>query len=442
MDGPRRRDVLRAATAGAAGLLAGCTGGSGDATPTDDDGGTSTDGGGTGPTPTGVPDGVGVETLADGFAAPVDVVFVPGADRRYVADQPGQVWVHGPDGLADEPLLDLGDAVTYGGEMGLLGVALHPSFPEDRRLFVRYSAPPRGGTPAGYSHTFVLASVRVAADGRSVVPGSERSVLEIPEPQSNHNAGDLAFGPDGHLYVPVGDGGAGGDQGPGHVEDWYGAVAGGNGQDVRANLLGSILRIDVSDPAGYAVPEDNPLVGRPGRDEHWAWGLRNPWRLAFDGEDLFVGDVGQRSYEEVDLVERGGNYGWNVREGRHCYGADDCPSATPEDIRGGEPLLAPILEYPHSGAPVSGISVIGGEVYRGDALPGLAGAYVFGDLQAGGDLFVATRPDGGEWAASVLPVVTDGVLSRVLSFGRAPDGEVYVLGSAADGGGLHRLVPA
>ena len=395
-----------------------------------------------------IPARVGLDTVATGFNAPVDVAVAPDADRRYVADQVGVVHVHEADGLRDRPFLDLGGAVDFGGEKGLLGLALHPAFADNRRVYVRYSAPPRDGTPTGYSHTFVLSEFTATADGRRVRPGSERTLLEIPEPQSNHNAGAIAFGPDGFLYVGVGDGGAGGDQGRGHVSDWYDGVGGGNGQDVTQNLLGSILRIDVDDrdgPGAYGIPDDNPLVGRSGLDEHYAWGFRNPWRLSFDGPDLYVGDVGQNRYEEVDLVTAGGNYGWNVREGTHCYGTNGCPDRTPDDVRGGEALQPPIVEYPHSGAAVSGISVIGGVVARGPTLPGLVGRYVFGDLDARGRLFVATPPDGGgQWPTSVLPVADGDAdkLERILSFGRDADGDVYVLGTGAGGGGLHRLVTA
>jgi glucose/arabinose dehydrogenase len=246
--------------------------------------------------------------------------------------------------------------------------------------------------------------------------------------------------------VGVGDGGAGGDQGRGHVDDWYDAVGGGNGQDVTENLLGSILRIDVDDSddeRAYAVPDDNPLVGREGLDEQYAWGFRNPWRLAFDGADLYAGDVGQNRYEEIDRVQRGGNYGWNVREATHCFQADDCPDATPEEVRGGEPLLAPVVEYPHSGAPVSGISVITGNVYRGEAIPALQGQFVFGDYRAQGRLFTATPADEGPWSTAVLPVADADAdkLSQILTFGRH-EGEIYVAGNGAQGGALHRVVPA
>jgi len=466
-----RRRFLSVAAAGFAAGLAGCSGsgsdpGTGDGTDTPDrrtestanptrtgtprptEAGTET-GTGTRTVATGSPPAsVGLETLADGLQAPVGVAFATDADRRYVIEQGGIAHVHEAGGPRDEPFLDLRDSIERGGEKGLLGLALHPGFAENRRLFVRYSAPRRPGTPRNYSHTFVLAEFEASADGRRVRRDSERTVLEIPEPQGNHNAGDLAFGPDGHLYVAVGDGGSGGDRGRGHVEDWYDANEGGNGQDVTENLLGSVLRIDVDgrdDGEAYAIPEDNPLVGREGLDEHFAWGLRNPWRMSFDGKELYVGDVGQNSYEEVSLVTRGGNYGWNVKEGSHCFGTDDCPDGTPPDVRGGEPLVDPVVEYAHTGGELTGGSVIGGYVYRGSALPGLFGRYVFGDLNAGGRLFVATPSDGeGLWETTVVEVAGSDAekLERVLSFGRDPDGDVYVLGTGSSGGGLHRIVPA
>jgi glucose/arabinose dehydrogenase len=340
-DGRCRRRVLQALGGGLVTGLAGCgrLSGGPTATPADLD----------------APDSVALETVATGFEAPLDVSFAPSAGLTYVADQPGRVTALEGSSRLSDPVVDLRGAVEYGGEKGLLGIALHPDVADDRRLFVRYSAPRRAGTPSTYSHTFVLAEFRLTADGRGVVPDSERAILEIPEPQSNHNAGQIAFGPDGYLYVGVGDGGAGGDQGRGHVADWYESVGGGNGQDVTENLLGSLLRIDVDDRSGdrpYGIPDDNPLVGRDGLDEHYAWGLRNPWRLSFDGEDCYVGDVGQNSYEEVSLVERGGNYGWNVREGTHCFRASECPDSTPTDVRGGEELVDPVIEYPHAGAAV------------------------------------------------------------------------------------------
>jgi glucose/arabinose dehydrogenase len=394
------------------------------------------------------PDEVGLEPLVQGLKAPVGMAFQPDGDRRYILEQQGLVLEHGPDGLSDEPALDLRDTVTAGGERGLLGIALHPSFADNRRLYLRYSAPRRAGTPQAYNHTFVLTEFEASADGRGIRRDSERTLLEIPEPQSNHNAGDIAFGPDGLLYVAVGDGGAGGDQGSGHVDDWYDAVGGGNGQDVTDNLLGSLLRIDIDtrgDDRAYGVPADNPLVGRQGLDEHYAWGLRNPWRFAFDGEDLYVADVGQNRLEEVNRVVAGGNYGWNVKEGTRCFGAESCPDRTPEAVRDGEPLLDPIIEYPHRGEPVSGISVIGGNVYRGASLAGLDGWYVFGDLQADGELFLAEPTgDDGPWPTRPLPIAGSATdrLTRLFSLARDSEGELYALGAGSRGGGVLRLAPA
>ena len=393
----------------------------------------------------GLPPAVGLDTIASGLRVPLDIALAPATPVRYVAEQHGLIRVLETGELRSEPLLDLRDTVVTGYEMGLLGIALHPDFETNRRLFVRYSAPPRAGTPSGFSHTFVLAEYRATEDGRDVIPGSERTVLTIPEPQQNHNAGSIVFGPDGYLYVGVGDGGASGDQGRGHVSDWYDGVPGGNGQDVTDNLLGSILRIDIDDRQGeeaFAIPDDNPLVGTSGRDEHYAWGFRNPWRLAFDGADLYAGDVGQNRFEEIDHVQKGGNFGWNVKEGTHCYEADRCPEATPSSARGSEPLLSPIIEYPHQGGDVSGISVITGNVYRGQALPGLRGRFVFGDLRAKGRLFVATHRNEGVWPVQPLPVADDdaGKLAQIFSFQRDGD-ELYVLGSGDSGGGVHRLRP-
>jgi glucose/arabinose dehydrogenase len=433
-----RRSFLALAGAVGAGL-AGCSGpGGGSATAgttaTETDattaGGNST---GTGPDP---PDRVGSTPLASGFVSPVGVEF-PGTGRAYVVDQSGVVYAVGDE---REVFLDLRDrTVDVGGfdERGLLGVAFHPEFPADSRVFVRYSAPRREGTPSEYSHTFVLAAFDAAADGAD--PDSERTLLEIPQPQANHNAGSVAFGPDDLLYVGVGDGGGANDQGSGHAEDWYDAAPGGNGQDVTANPLGSILRLD-PDGDPYAVPDDNPLVGRPGVDEQYAWGLRNPWRFSFDGDRLLVADVGQSSWEEVNVVERGGNYGWNVREGPDCFDAADCPTETPD----GDPLHDPVVAYPTGGdAPVSGRAVIGGYVYQGDARS-LDGRYVFADWVSEGRLFVAT-PGGEEWPTAAVPV--EGVGSYTLAFGRDPDGELYVCttdqgGVDGETGAVHRLAPA
>jgi glucose/arabinose dehydrogenase len=383
---------------------------------------------------TGLP--IRLETVTAEPAAPVALQETPNG-AYYVADLPGRI-----HRLADGSLttaLDYTDVVMTGSERGLLGLALHPDFETNSKLYVRYSAPIESDdVPSSYSHTFVLSEFRTTDDG-TIDPDSERRLLEIPEPQGNHNSGPIAFGPDGFLYVGVGDGGAGGDRGEGHVEDWYDRNAGGNGQDVTENLLGSLLRIDVDGQSGdrpYGIPDDNPLVGEDGLDEHYAWGLRNPWGISFDGQDLYLADVGQSSYEEVNIVEKGGNYGWNVKEGRHCYGADSCPDRTPE----GTLLRDPIIEYPHSGEDVSGIAVVGGHVYRGTAFPSLEGNYVFGDLDAQGELFAATPAEDGLWPTDVLSVTesTQNKLGQLLGIAKDRDGELYAL----DQSGVHRLVPS
>jgi len=378
---------------------------------------------------------VRLETVTDRPESPLAFAETPDGDY-YVADRPGVVYRLA--GNSTDTALDLQDSVVTGGERGLLGMALHPEFANDGRIYLRYSSAPRSNTPSSYSHTFVLAEFRARADGR-IDPDSERTVLEIPQPQSNHNSGPIAFGPDGLLYVGVGDGGAGGDRGTGHVEDWYDEVEGGNGQDVRENFLGSLLRIDVDARDGdraYGIPDDNPLVGSEGLDEQYAWGLRNPWGHSFDGDALYLADVGQNRYEEVHRIVQGGNYGWNVREGTHCYDADDCPAETPD----GEPLRDPVVEYPHEGESVSGVAVVGGHVYRSDALPSLTGRYVFGDVASRGRLFVADPDDGGRWPTAVLDVAEESQdrLKTLLALDRDRAGELYALTQS----GVHRLAPS
>lgn len=391
--------------------------------------------------------------IAAGFTAPLDVLApAQPTDRYLVADQVGVIHRIDDGMVADEPFLDIRDRTVdvRGGysEMGLLGIALHPNYADNQQIYVRYSAPRRDGTPSSYSHTFVLSEFTADPDGEHVDPTSERTLLEIPEPQANHNGGGITFGPEGYLYVGVGDGGGANDVGTGHVDDWYSGSAGGNGQDVTSNLLGSVLRIDVDTRDGdraYGIPPDNPLVDALGFDEHFAWGLRNPWRLSFDGEDLYVADVGQNLREEVNRVVNGGNYGWNVREGTLCFAADDpstppeeCPSSGPGRAGASEPLRDPLVEYSHSEDETpQGVAVVGGYRYRGSTLEGLEGAYLFTDWNARGRLFVA-RPsdDTDQWPIEVLQMQgTDGSLGQyVLGFGRDRDDELLVC--STDEGGV------
>jgi glucose/arabinose dehydrogenase len=452
MTPPSRRQFLRSALLASSAGLAGCSArapssdterdGAAGASPGD---GTATDGSSTddksGPT---LPDdlSVGTQRVASGFVAPLGIEVVDGA--VYVVDQPGRVY-RVADG-EQSTFLDLrGRVVDVSGydERGLLGLAFHPDYPDDARLYVRYSAPADDDS----DHTFVLAEFR--ADGDDVDPETERRLLELPQPQMNHNAGSVLFGPDGYLYVGTGDGGGANDQGRGHVDDWYGRNAGGNGQDVTENLLGSVLRIDVdgeTDGKPYGVPDDNPLVGKEGLDEQWAWGFRNPWRMSFAGEDLFVADVGQNRFEEVNLVTRGGNYGWNVREGTHCFSTDspgDPPDSCPAETPDGAPLVDPIIEYPHGGDGPTGIAVIGGYRYEGDELTDLGGAYVFADWQSKGRLFAAPARESGLWPISTVSIAGDAG-EYVLAFGRDEEGELLVATSDRSGlggetGAVYRL---
>jgi glucose/arabinose dehydrogenase len=331
---------------------------------------------------------VGLQLVADGLVNPVLLVSSgDGTARRFIVDRIGLVRIAtSRDEVLDEPFLDLRDAVVeleddYD-ERGLLGLAFHPAYETNGKLYIYYSAPLRRDAPEGYDHTARLSELTVSDPAANRVdPTSERILLEIDQPQANHNGGSVAFGPDGFLYLSLGDGGEANDVGLGHPPL-------GNGQDART-LLGSILRIDVDHGDPYAVPADNPYVGREGADEIFAHGFRNPYRMSFDlagSRELFVSDAGQNRWEEIDLVTRGGNYGWNVREGTHCFDRDDAdqePASCPTVGWDGEPLIDPIVEYQNANVEGGlGVVVVGGYVYRGTAMPGLAGDYVFGDFSA------------------------------------------------------------
>jgi glucose/arabinose dehydrogenase len=349
---------------------------------------------------------IALQEIAVGLAAPVALAAPDdGSGRLFVADQVGLVYViDADDTLLGTPFLDLRDRMVgldgnYD-ERGLLGLAFHPDYAGNGRVFVYYSAPLRPGGPAGWNHTSVISEFKVSAeDANRADPNSERIILQVDQPQSNHNSGAIAFGPDSYLYIPLGDGGGGDDNNGGHADDWYAANGGGNGQDLEANPLGSILRIDVNQGDPYGVPADNPGLSES-YPETWAYGFRNPYRIAFDsgGEhELFVGDAGQDLWEEVSIVTAGGNYGWNVKEGTHCFSTADpetpdaiaaCPEADPD----GTPLTDPIIEFPNSDHPSGGLgaSVIGGVVYRGAALPAWDGKYIFGQWRP-----VRRCPTGG-----------------------------------------------
>ena len=313
------------------------------------------------PTGSGTPGGFELEdafpALPD-FDVPLFVAAVPGEDRLVVVEQSGRLraFADAPGTDASEVVLDLSGRVLFGGEQGLLGLAFDPDFERSRFLYVHYSA-------AGPRRS-VIARFRWDPATDRVDPASERVILEVPQPYANHNGGMLAFGPDGYLYVALGDGGSAGDPDR-------------NGQD-PSTLLGSLLRLDVrpADPGDpYAVPADNPFVGRAGfAPELWAFGLRNPFRFSFDRQtgELWLGDVGQGAREEIDLIVRGGNYGWRRFEGTRVFDGG-------EALGGGVPHAPPLFEYGRD----AGVSVIGGYVYRGMRHASLFGRYLYSDFGSG-----------------------------------------------------------
>jgi len=451
-------------SAGAGGFATGGTGGTG-GTLTGGSAGMAGAAGDAGAGGAGDATSVALEEVVTGLNSPVVLVEAPDATGRlFVTDRIGTVHIVSADGeLLEDPFLDLTDQLVElmddFDERGLLGFDFHPEFADNGRFFVYYSAPLRDEAPDDFNHTSRVSEFQVSEDDANLADAdSEQVILEVDEPQFNHNGGQIVFGPDGYLYIALCDAGNADDVGVGHVEDWYEVNEGGNGQDIEENLLGSILRIDVDGDAPYAIPEDNPFADSA-MPEIWAYGFRNPFRMSFDSggdEQLFVGDVGQNLWEEVSIVEMGGNYGWNVKEGTHCFDAespdevlDECPDMGGMD----EPLIDPILEYASANqAGGLGLSVIGGYVYRGSALPNLEGSYVFGDWSTSfdtgdGTLFVAS--DGGaDWSMQELVIQNrdgESIGEYVLAFGRDAAGELYVLtnemtGPTGSTGKVYRLV--
>ncbi len=322
-------------------------------------------------------------------------------------EQAGHIHVVHADGTFDQgAFLDISGRVLDGGERGLLGLAFHPDFAENGRFYVAYTSRPLGAN--------TVSEFRVSGSANRADPASERMLLSIPDPAANHNGGSLAFGPDGHLYLGMGDGGGQNDQFR-------------NGQNLNS-LLGKILRIDVdSAPAAgraYAIPADNPFASGSAAPEIWAYGLRNPWRITFDRAtgDLYVADVGGSAWEEINRqpahAPGGTNYGWPLAEGPDCRSAS-CPTGS---------LVAPIAAYDHS----LGCTVIGGYVYRGTAQPEMTAAYFFADWCSG---LVFTLDIAGEVAA-VKQILGSGLGPS--SFGEDEAGELYLVDH--DRGGLYRVI--
>ena len=351
---------------------------------------------------------VGAETIVDGLSAPTDIVVAADhSNRLFVVEQTGGIRIVRNGGLVPAPFLDIGSLLIAGGEQGLLGLAFHPQYATNGRFFVNYTRAGDGAT--------VIASYRVSsADPDRADALSRSELLIVPQPFSNHNGGALRFGPDGYLYIGMGDGGGGNDPG-------------NRAQDPQ-ELLGKLLRIDVDGGDPYAIPPGNPFAAGGGRPEIFASGLRNPWRVSFDRTtgDIYIGDVGQHTQEEIDFVPggqgAGANFGWRVMEGIQCTGLGGGPPC------GSPTLTPPILTYGHD----EGCSVTGGVVYRGRNVPVLYGRYLYGDF-CSGRLWAAGRDAEGRWRADVI-METGHALS---GFGEDAEGEVYWADLSA--GRIHRL---
>lgn len=337
-----------------------------------------------------------------------------GSGRVFVVGQKGPIHVLPQAGGERQVYLDITDRVVYKdkeNEEGLLGMAFHPDYKDNGEFFLYY-------TTTDAPHTSVISRFRVSKDDPNKAdPNSEEEILRIKQPYWNHNGGTIIFGPDGYLYIGLGDGGSANDP---H----------GNGQNL-GTLLGSILRIDVdrkSNSKNYAIPPDNPFVNRKGaRPEIYAYGLRNIWRMAFDPatKKLWAGDVGQNLWEEIDIIQKGGNYGWNVREGLHPFPPDQPP-------RPHQGMIDPIFEYNHS----LGKSITGGEVYRGKAIPALIGKYVYADYVAG-LTWGLTYDEKSKQVTGNQPIQAPQL--PVMSFGSDEDGELYMTTAV---GLIYKLVPA
>ncbi|CAH2327909.1 HHIP 1 [Pelobates cultripes] len=370
-----------------------------------------------------------LEEVANSLRNPVAMVHAnDGTHRFFVAEQVGLVWTYLPDkSRLEKPFLNISKAVLTspweGDERGFLGIVFHPNFKHNGKVYVYYSV------EIGFDEIIRISEFRVSShDMNTVDHSSERIILEVEEPASNHNGGELLFGFDGYLYIFIGDGGMAGDP--------FGKF--GNAQN-KSTLLGKVLRINVNhNDHGplYKIPSDNPFINDPSaRPEVYAYGVRNMWRCSFDRGDsltkegkgrLFCGDVGQNKYEEVDIVEKGKNYGWRAREGFSCYDKKLCANSSLDDV-------LPIFAYPHK----LGKSVTGGYIYRGCEYPNLNGLYIFGDFMSGRLMTLKENRDTGEWQyheicmgtgqTCVFPGLINNYYQYIISFAEDEAGELYFM---------------
>lgn len=341
-----------------------------------------------------------LQLLVRGLSQPTHLTH-DGTDRLFVCEQNGRIRLIDHGRLLDAPYLDISKKVAGGGECGLLSMAFHPGFARNGLFYVNYT------TRAPNLKT-IVSEFKVKPGANHADPSTERVILSIDQPYANHNGGCILFGPDGMLYIGMGDGGAGGDP--------------QNRAQSPSELLGKMLRIDVTPRRGYAIPKDNPFVGKAGyRSEIWTMGMRNPWRFSFDRKtgELWAGDVGQNLWEEIDILVKGGNYGWNLREGTHAYG-----HRKPPKVRAGQQFIEPIKDYGRD----EGQSVTGGYVYRGTRYPALDGWYIYGDFASG--RIWGLKRDGDKLVGDgMFDLDADGIGNRLhpSSFGEDKDGELYIV---------------
>ncbi len=366
--------------------------------------------------PPGQPGTLDLQLVATGLSSPLYLAAPPGDTARlFVVEQPGRIRIVQHGLLLGTPFLDITRGVLYGGEEGLLSVAFHPLYATNHYFYVDYTR----RNAAGDTVYTMIERYTVSADSNVADVLSSKVILQITQPQPvsmypNHKGGLVMFGPDGMLYIGMGDGGSGGDP-----------------QDRAQNpdsLLGKLLRIDVDGGDPYVSPPNNPYVGRAGRDEIWALGLRNPWRFAFDRAAglLYIADVGQNLWEEVDVAPAGQgglNYGWPIMEGLHCFRPNPCGTAG---------LIQPVLEYGHA----NGCSITGGFVYRGSRAPSLVGHYFYSDYCSG---WISSFTYASGAVQQRFTWTLNLSLGNVLSFGEDSAGEPYVL---TGGGSVYRIAPA